>query len=68
MADSKKAQSLAELGVHILCQDQDTDGLTAKQTTALHACKFAIVAAIENLYVTLPPKQADPILSKYIKV
>jgi hypothetical protein len=68
MAESKKGKTLADNGVHILCQDQDTHGLTAKQITALHACKFSIIAAIENLYVTLPPKQADPILSKYIKV
>lgn len=62
------ATTIGSQAIKILCQNQDTAGLSEQQKQALHACKFAIIAAIENLYVTLHHSKADPILEKFIKI
>jgi hypothetical protein len=68
MADKQeKFANLGYAGSARFCMDPTIGDLTPQQRNALHIFKHKMLAAAFELYNAIPPKTADPILSKIFK-
>ena len=51
----------------VMCADPVVHQLTDVQQAALHMCKHEMLASMFRLYMVVPQKTADQLLSKFFK-
>lgn len=49
-----------------MCQPALVAGLSSEQLVVLHAFKTSLAQQVEQLYATVPPQRADPIIADLI--